>query len=156
VMELRYVGHACLYLDTGHDRILMDPWFDRPAYLNQWRIHPSPTDHAALADATAILISHGHEDHLHLPTLKRCNRTATIYSPMQYEPGARTLFEKTLGFGAFVEMVGGRKYSLPGGTRVSPIAVGHDAVLMIESGGTVIANVNDALHSASIDVIDRV
>ena len=43
-MKIKYVSHACLYVETNGDRILMDPWFGSPSYLNQWHVYPQPAD----------------------------------------------------------------------------------------------------------------
>ncbi|MYQ39377.1 L-ascorbate metabolism protein UlaG, beta-lactamase superfamily [Streptomyces sp. LamerLS-316] len=68
-MEVTWWGHAtCTIEDTGV-RVLTDPLFARRfAHLRRRRGEVPPPE-AAVADA--VLISHLHSDHLHLPSLAR-------------------------------------------------------------------------------------
>ena len=36
-MNIEYVCHACLLIDTGDVKIATDPWFAGPAYCGQWQ-----------------------------------------------------------------------------------------------------------------------
>ena len=155
-MQVRYISHACLYCEAGDDRILFDPWFGNPAYLNQWHIYPQPADDAVLTESNVILISHGHEDHLHVDTLGQCNKSAQIYFPYQPSPGSREFISEHLGFPNFVEAKGNRNYTLPGGTQLTLFPVGHDCVFVIDDGRHVLVNLNDALHACSVELIEEV
>jgi hypothetical protein len=155
-MKVRYISHACLYCEAGEDRILFDPWYGSPAYLNQWHVHPQPADDTVLQDCNVILISHGHEDHLHFETLNRCNKAAKVYYPYQPSPGSREFISGELGFPNFVEASGNRTYTLPGGTKLTLFPVGHDCAFVIDDGRHVLVNVNDALHACSADLIAEV
>ena len=70
-MRVTYVSHACLLIDTGTSIITTDPWFEGPAFCGQWNVFPRPVDTPALDQASVVLLSHAHEDHLHEPTLRR-------------------------------------------------------------------------------------
>ncbi len=55
-MNLTYFGHSCFLVESGGHRLLFDPF-----------ITPNPlAKHVEISkiQADAILISHGHEDHL--------------------------------------------------------------------------------------------
>lgn len=71
-MQITHLGHACLLVETGDQRILIDPGnFSDPAF-------------AGLADLTAVVITHLHADHCdpeRLPGL------------LQDHPGAELLVE---------------------------------------------------------------
>jgi L-ascorbate metabolism protein UlaG (beta-lactamase superfamily) len=72
VRRIRFLGHATVLIDLGYTRILTDPLLRRRVSALLWR-HPSPRseiDHAI----DAILISHMHQDHLDIPSLRQlCN-----------------------------------------------------------------------------------
>jgi len=55
-MDIRYHGHACFELTDGDTRILVDP-FLKPN-------NPSAVATADEVDATHVLITHGHADHI--------------------------------------------------------------------------------------------
>ena len=53
--RIRWLGHAALSLETGHHRILIDPFFTG---------NPAATVKPEQAQADFILVSHGHGDHV--------------------------------------------------------------------------------------------
>ncbi|MEE3327520.1 MAG: MBL fold metallo-hydrolase [Myxococcota bacterium] len=153
-MRVEYVCHACLLIDTGELTVATDPWFDGPAYHDQWHVFPRPVRPEAPGEADVIVISHGHEDHLHAPTLKGLgNKDARLYHPYYWHAGAIDYF-RDLGFMAAREVRSGRSIDLGDGTRLTFVVNGQDSVIVLEKDGFVIVNVNDALHSAEPEVID--
>ena len=154
-MKVTYVSHACLLIDTGTSRIATDPWFDGPAFCDQWNVFPKPMDSDAVADASVYLISHPHEDHLHEPTLRRlCRKPKQVFYPFYWYPETITWL-RSLGLGEVVEARSGRSYTLDKNTIVTFIgAPGQNSIIVVEAGGEVFVNVNDALHSESNSLID--
>ncbi|MCU7702160.1 MBL fold metallo-hydrolase [Streptomyces albidoflavus] len=68
-MEITWWGHATCTVEDSGVRLLTDPVFARRlAHLRRRRGAPPPA-RAAVADA--VLVSHLHADHLHLPSLAR-------------------------------------------------------------------------------------
>ena len=63
-MRVEYVCHACLLIDTGELTVATDPWFDGPAYHDQWHVFPRPVRPEAPGEADVIVISHGEVDEL--------------------------------------------------------------------------------------------
>lgn len=64
-MRIQYVGHATVLVELDGVRLLTDPLLrTRVAHLR--RASPIPE----IGDVDAILISHGHYDHLDLPSLR--------------------------------------------------------------------------------------
>lgn len=69
-MKIRFVGHACVIVETSGHSILMDPWFSGKIFNNSWSLRPQPEFDSTLLDGIDYLwISHEHPDHCHFPTL---------------------------------------------------------------------------------------
>lgn len=153
-MRVEYICHACLVIETGDVRITTDPWFDGPAYSGQWHVFPKPVNVQGVNNADVILISHGHEDHFHAETLRGLsNKSVSIYYPYSWFGGTKN-FIQSMGFGDVREAVNFRKYRLSKKTTVTYVACDHDNILVIESDGQILININDALHSESESTID--
>jgi len=76
---------------------------------------------ADFADVGLILISHRHADHLHLPTLRRLPRTATVVVPA----GAAATISR-LGYARVIELSPGADLELRG-VQVTAAATSHGA-----------------------------
>ncbi len=152
-MKIEYVCHACLVIETDDLRFATDPWFAGSANCGQWHIFPKPVNTEKLDNLDVILISHGHEDHLHEESLRKLPKTARVFYPYSFFGGAKEYIEK-MGFRDVKEAVTLRKYNISGNTSVTFIVNSHDSMMVIESDGQVLVNVNDALHSYPEKVID--
>jgi hypothetical protein len=78
VITLRLLNHASFLLsssDRSEIRLLTDPWFDGHAFDEGWGLRWH-NEHAFrdAATATHLWVSHFHDDHLHLPTLRELVR----------------------------------------------------------------------------------
>ncbi|CAM5559916.1 MULTISPECIES: MBL fold metallo-hydrolase [Streptomyces] len=91
-MEITWWGHATCTVEDSGVRLLTDPVFARRlAHLRRRRGAPPPA-HAAVADA--VLVSHLHADHLHLPSLARLAAGTRLLVPkgaVRAVPGLRRL-----------------------------------------------------------------
>lgn len=152
-MRIEYVCHACLFVETEDLRIATDPWFDGPAFCGQWHVFPKPVNAEKLSAVDTILISHGHEDHLHENSLRSLPKTAKVYYPYSFFAGAKEYIED-LGFRSVTEAITLKTYKISPKTAVTFIINSHDSIMVIESGGEVLVNINDALHSSPEKVID--
>ena len=77
--RVRFLGHATVLIDLGYVRILTDPLLRHRVSGLVWR-HPRPRtelDHAI----DAVLISHMHQDHLDLPSLRSLGRNVPLLVP---------------------------------------------------------------------------
>ena len=75
--RLTWLGHATVLLELGGARLLTDPVLRRRvAHLR--REAPAP---GALGRLDAILVSHGHHDHLDLPTLRDLDPSTPVLAP---------------------------------------------------------------------------
>ncbi|MGH9940372.1 MAG: MBL fold metallo-hydrolase, partial [Blastocatellia bacterium] len=152
-MKIEYVGHACLLIDTGKIKIATDPWFDGPAYCGQWHIFPKPVNTAALNQTDVIALSHGHEDHLHAPSLEQIKGDKRVFYPYLWFGGTKEYLQ-SMGFGKVTEAVTYKSYRVDGETTITYLINGLDSVIVIESRNKVLVNINDALHSSSVDTIN--
>jgi L-ascorbate metabolism protein UlaG (beta-lactamase superfamily) len=76
-VDVRWLGHATVLLELDGVRVLTDPLLrKRVAHLR--RSTPAPTSAPAV---DAVLISHGHHDHLDLPSLRRLPRSVPVIVP---------------------------------------------------------------------------
>ncbi|RVE72613.1 hypothetical protein OJAV_G00039150 [Oryzias javanicus] len=71
-VKVTYLTHACMELQLGNRKCLLDPWLTGPAFARGWwLLHEPPADwRERLCSADLIYISHMHSDHLSYPTLK--------------------------------------------------------------------------------------
>ena len=75
--RLTWLGHASVLLEIGGARIVTDPVL-RPRVAHLIRDTPVP---GALGRLDAILLSHGHHDHLDLPSLRGLDPSAPVLAP---------------------------------------------------------------------------
>lgn len=149
-MKITYISHATLLIETNGKKILTDPWVFGSTYCHQWFLFP-PAQHDVkdqLNDIDYVLISHGHEDHTHEGTLKLINKSAKIFFPYSWYDGAVKYF-KELGFENIIEAVNEKKYQLSDNINVVFYANNLDNMMVIESEGKTILNINDSLPSSS-------
>src|SRR4051794_4681018 len=77
--RIRFLGHATVLIDLGYVRILTDPLLRHRIAGLIWR-HPRPR--TELDDAVdAVLISHMHQDHLDVPSLRKLGPNVPLLVP---------------------------------------------------------------------------
>jgi L-ascorbate metabolism protein UlaG (beta-lactamase superfamily) len=77
--RIRFLGHATVLIDLDNARILTDPLLRRRVSALFWR-HPTPhsrVDHPV----DAVVISHMHQDHLDLASLRQFGRDVPLLVP---------------------------------------------------------------------------
>ncbi|HSC90791.1 MAG TPA: MBL fold metallo-hydrolase [Gaiellaceae bacterium] len=80
---VEWVGHATVRVELDGVRLLTDPVLrNRVAHLRR----VVPVDRRALRGVDAVLVSHGHLDHLDLPSLERLGRDLPIVIPRGLGP----------------------------------------------------------------------
>jgi hypothetical protein len=97
-VSVTFGGHATVLVRYPQLSIAFDPMLGRWVGGVRRAVEPglAPAD---LADVGLILISHRHADHLHLPTLARLPRTATVVVPA----GAASVVS-SLGYARVIEL----------------------------------------------------
>src|SRR6185295_10842912 len=81
-MKVTYIGHACMIMESGGTRILMDPWLIDPTYHGTWWHYPPLT--LGIRDLPKIdylYISHEHPDHFDPPTLRQFDKDLKVIIP---------------------------------------------------------------------------
>jgi L-ascorbate metabolism protein UlaG (beta-lactamase superfamily) len=117
--RITWVGHATVTLEIDGARLLTDPVLGpRLAVLTRHAAPPSPDVLRAL---DAVLISHLHYDHLHLPSLRRLGRAARLVVPR----GAGHLLGRA-GFSDVTEVAAGDRLHIRG-VPVEAVPARHDA-----------------------------
>lgn len=107
--RLVYVGHATVLIEMDGVRLITDPVLrNRVAHLRR-RV---PVDRGAAAGVDAVLVSHGHRDHLDLPSLARVDHGTRVLVPR----GLGRLI-RGRGFTAVTELEAGES------TAVGPVEV---------------------------------
>ena len=115
--RVRFLGHATLLIDLDDTRILTDPLLRQRVALLYWR-HPIPRaelDH----HVDAVVISHMHQDHLDLPSLRGLGYDVPLLVPQRAGP-----FLERRGFRDVTEMVPGDTVTI-GKVRVRAVPARH-------------------------------
>ena len=163
-MNITFLGHAGLYIETEDCRVICDPWhFDNPVFFDSWYVYPDNSQlnwEKYLTSADYIYISHAHEDHLDRTLLKKLvsvNPDATIVLP-DYRHNTLYLALRGLGFRKFVtgEVKVG-KTSLVTYVSETVDREREDSELLVDDGNRTFLNVNDStvLSEHKKDIFDR-
>ena len=146
-MQITFIGHASLLVETAGVTILSDPWWRGPCFGAQWWNYPA-ADLAAIEGKRIdyIYISHGHHDHLHPGTLSLLSRDAKVLVSRSSKLAS---FINEVGFDV-IELDGDDVFDLGGEGVNCRIMETHadDTLMAISDGHEVCLNLNDALHSA--------
>ncbi|MGW2480007.1 MBL fold metallo-hydrolase [Streptomyces sp. NPDC001571] len=119
-VEITWWGHATCTIEDSGVRLLADPLFARRLAHLRRRRGAVPPPEAAVADA--VLVSHLHADHLHLPSLARVAPGTRLIVPAgaaRSVPGLRRL-------GPHITEVRAGDTVQIGGLRVRAVPARHD------------------------------
>jgi L-ascorbate metabolism protein UlaG (beta-lactamase superfamily) len=93
---ITFLGHSSALISIADTHILTDPNLSRRIAYFIFRKSKPPTEAAALPPIDLVLISHGHYDHLDLPTLKKLPGRPTIVVPPGIERLVRRIARKRI------------------------------------------------------------
>jgi UDP-MurNAc hydroxylase len=143
-MKFTIIGHACLFIETGSQTILVDPWLSGSCYWRSWWHFPPNTDiRPEFLNPDYIYLSHHHFDHFHYPSLRRIAKTARVLIPRFGVDVMRHELDQ-LGFKDVTELPHGESLHLVGGTRLASYQYGpDDSAVVVERDGIVFADLND-------------
>jgi L-ascorbate metabolism protein UlaG (beta-lactamase superfamily) len=86
MQELTWIGHSTVLVELDGVRILTDPLLrNRVAHLRRLQ----PVDLDALGRVDAVLISHGHYDHLDVASLRSLDAGISVVAPRGLAPALR-------------------------------------------------------------------
>jgi hypothetical protein len=145
MIKIKYLAHSSFLVECGENTLLFDPWLKGSAYLKQWYLWPLPPEGCENLKADIILISHGHEDHLHQETLKSLDKDAHIFFPFQWKAGIKPYLNH-MGYKEVTEAVTLRTYTV-NGIKITYIGYSLESVIVVEYKNEVLVNINDALNS---------
>lgn len=137
------IGNATVICHDGGPLLATDAWLDGDAYFGSWRLsHRIPEeqlDH--IRRAPYLWISHGHPDHLSLPSLERL-RDKEILLPDHV--GGRVASELAAqGFRIRI-LKSGQWIRLADRTRICSVAdIYQDALLLVDLDGHLVVDAND-------------
>ena len=81
-MILKNINNATTSISDKNFKMLMDPWILGDLYQNSWRPSPKQRINSEwFKNIDHIFISHLHEDHWDLKTLKKINNNVKILIP---------------------------------------------------------------------------
>jgi L-ascorbate metabolism protein UlaG (beta-lactamase superfamily) len=149
-MELRYLGHAAVALSDGGTTVLIDPFLTG---------NPRAAASADELEATTILVSHGHGDHLGdtVPIAKRTGATVVAVVELANEIGGEGVDVRepnlggteTFAWGSVKLVPAWHTSTSPGGTP--SIACG----LLIDFKGTTIYHLGDTCLFSDLQLVGR-
>ena len=144
--QFETLGNAMIQvLHDGSPLLVTDPWLFGDAYFGSWDLE-RPLTEAQLDNARRskyVWFSHGHPDHVHMPSIESLPRDITVLVPDHYDDEMRRSLTE-LGFKALV-LPQKAWVDLDDGLRVLCVANENmDAILAIDAGGTLLLNKNDS------------
>jgi hypothetical protein len=145
-MELGFetIGNATVVCYDKHPVLVTDPWLTANAYFGSWTMsHEIPEEQLrAIRQCKYAWISHGHPDHLCVESLKQLGAECLLLPDHQ---GGRIQHDlESMGYK--VRVLKSRTWhQISERIRVVSVAdYNQDAILLIDVGGRLILNFNDA------------
>lgn len=158
-MNIQFVSHASVLIDTSDAVIWTDPWLEGTAFNESWALYPAPSiTQQALDTVTHIWISHEHPDHFHLPTLRGLPESLKESVTILFQKNnSQKMFDalRKIGFKKYLELPQREILALTEATSIYCYQVGNmDSALGVMAGGEVLFNINDAeLNQKDCDTI---
>jgi L-ascorbate metabolism protein UlaG (beta-lactamase superfamily) len=160
-MRISRVQHTCFTVASGDTAMAIDPAIDY--FNNLWSRHGrADRAIAMLSGSHAVLISHSHSDHFHLPTLLHFPRTVTVVLPAADAAAVRPMRDELLAFGfsAIVELADGESATIGSLTVTaveSPASIEGAAqtAYLVRDGATVVFHAADSLEFPAARVLGQ-
>jgi L-ascorbate metabolism protein UlaG (beta-lactamase superfamily) len=149
-VDLRYLGHAAFELKTGDTTVLVDPFLTG---------NPKAAAKADELEATTILVTHGHADHVGdaVDIAKRTGATVVAITELAGELGEQGIETLDPNLGGTVKLDWGWVKLVPAWhTSTSPNGtVNTPAGLLISIGGTLVYHLGDTCLFSDLQLIAR-
>jgi L-ascorbate metabolism protein UlaG (beta-lactamase superfamily) len=149
-MDIRFLGHAAFELSDGDTRVLIDPFLSG---------NPKAAVEAGELEATTILLTHGHVDHLGdtVDIAKRTGAPVVAIVELANEIGSEGVDVFDPNLGGTVEFDWGWVRLVPAWhTAVSPKGTAHGpAGLVVNFGGKTIYHLGDTALFSDLALVPR-
>lgn len=146
-MKVTYIGHACMMMEGGGTRILMDPWMHDPAYHGTWWHYPPLVTRVGdLPKIDYLYVSHEHLDHFDPETLRRLDKDIEVVIASYKRKRMRQRLVD-IGFRNIRELEFGQDFALNADgltiRLIPPDRPWDDSAILVRDGKTTVLNVND-------------
>jgi L-ascorbate metabolism protein UlaG (beta-lactamase superfamily) len=149
-VDIRYLGHAAFELKAGDATVLLDPFLTG---------NPKAAAKADELEATTILLTHGHADHLGdtVDIAKRTGATVVAITELAGELGGQGVEAVDPNLGGTVKLDWGWVKLVPAWhTSTTPNgAVNTPAGLLISIGDTLVYHLGDTCLFSDLQLISR-
>src|ERR1700722_8431759 len=149
-MEIRFLGHAAFALSDGDTTVLIDPFLTG---------NPKAAASADEVDATTILLTHGHADHIGdtVPIAKRTGATVLAIVELAGELGEEGVDVRDPNLGGTVDFDWGWAKLVPAWhTSTTPKGtVNTPAGLLINFKDTIVYHLGDTCLFSDLDLVGK-
>lgn len=139
-------SHACLEVKINQQSVLFDPWLVGNAYHGSWKLWPPSKVKPAELRPSAIVLTHPHPDHFHIPTLEQIDRDIPIYFP-NFLSGIIPDQLNKLGFNNLYPSNFSEELEILKSIKVmflKPTSLWEDSSVLLSCDGFTLLNQNDA------------
>ena len=149
-MRVTYYGQACTLTEAGGIKILTDPWLTEGAYLGTW-FHTHVLADAGITpqtfpkDINYLFLSHEHQDHTDVATLKHFPADLPILI-CRFPSTKFRNYLQSIGFTNIQELVSGEPKLVGDGVSVTifnTVEYTNDSAILIEHNGVRVFNETD-------------
>jgi UDP-MurNAc hydroxylase len=149
-MRVTYYGQACTLIDAGGTKILTDPWLTEGAYQGTW-FHTHLLADAGITpetfpkDIDYLFLSHEHQDHLDVATLKHFRHDVPLLI-CWFPTNKFHQYLRGLGFTNIQEVESGAPLDLGNGvtaTIYGTVEYTNDSAILVEHDGNRVFNETD-------------
>jgi hypothetical protein len=154
------IGNACLICHDGGPVLATDPWIKGSAYFGSWTTsHEIPAEQLAHVKACKYLwISHGHPDHLSQESLAELKDKEILLPDHFGVHGGGRIARELRGMGYRVRVLPDGVWT-PLSPRLRVMSIGdycQDGVLLVELGGRLLVDSNDASDNGGGEFVRQI